>query len=106
MKKLLPLLAILSIVACSKKDLNPLNHEVTWRFVFYDSNNRVVDSSPELRYPDSAEVTMMGPDPVSTIPPLAPFDTTVWPEPGRFYLVVGPRLLAPGEYNLQVPAGG
>jgi hypothetical protein len=106
MKKFLPILAILFVVACSKKDLNPLNHEITWRFVFYDSNNLVVDSSAELHFPDSGSVAMAGPGVTSVIPPIAPADTEYWPEVGRFFMVVGPKLLAPGVYNLQVPSGG
>jgi hypothetical protein len=106
MKKLFPILAILFIVACSKKDLNPLHHEVTWRFVLYDSNSRVVDSTPELRYPDSASVPMMGPDVVSVIPPLAPHDTTIWPQEASFFVVIGPSTLLPGLANVQVPNGG
>ena len=106
MKKLFPILAILFIVACSKKDLNPLRHEVTWRFVLYDSNSRVADSTPELRYPDSAQVPMMGPNVVSVIPPLAPHDTTIWPQAARFFMLIGPSTLLPGIANIQVPSGG
>jgi len=108
MKKLLPILVILSVVACSKKDLNPYHHDVTWRFVFYDSNNRVVDSSRELRYPDSGAVTMLGPDVISIRPPLAPFDTTIWPPVARFFMVIGPSTLTPypGIPGIQVPNGG
>jgi hypothetical protein len=106
MKKLLPMLAILSIVACSKKDLNPHHHEVTWRFVLYDSNFRVVDSSPEYHYPDSAQVTMQGPLTISTIPPAGVHDTIIWPMAGQFFLLIGPSTLLPGLANIPVPSGG
>ena len=106
MKKLLPFLAILSTVACSKKGTNPFRGEVTWRFVLYDSNSRVVDSTPELHYPDSATVPMIGPNVVSIIPPLAPHDTTIWPQAARFFMVVGPSTLLAGLANVQVPSGG
>jgi hypothetical protein len=106
MKKLFPILVILFIAACSKKDLNPFHHEVTWRFLLYDSNSRVVDSTPELRYPDSAVVPMLGPGVVSVIPPLAPIDTEYWPQSARFFMVIGPSTLLPGLANVRVPNGG
>lgn len=106
MKKLLPILTVLFMAACSKQDLNPLHHEITWRFVFYDSNSRVVDSSAELHFPDSGAVTMQGPGVISTIPPIAPYDTVEWPELARLFLITGPRNLSSGGYNLQVPNGG
>jgi hypothetical protein len=106
MKKLLPILAILSIMACSKKVSNPFHNEVTWRFVLYDSNSRVVDSTPELHYPDSATVPMIGPNVVSIIPPLAPSDTEVWSQAAKFFMVIGPSTLLPGIANIQVPSDG
>lgn len=106
MKKMIPILVIVCAVACSKKDLNPYHRDVTWRFVFYDSNNNVVDSSRELRYPDSAAVTMLGPGVISTIPPIAPADTEYWPQVARFFMVIGPSTLLPGVANIQVPSGG
>lgn len=106
MKKLLPILVVLSLAACSKKDLNPFHHDVTWRFVFYDSNSRVVDSSPEMRYPDSESVTMLGPGVQYTLPVIPIADTEYWPEPARFFMVVGPTTLGSGTYNVQVSNGG
>lgn len=106
MKKLLPILVVLAMAACSKKDLNPFHHDVAWRFVFYDSNSRVVDSSPWLRYPDSNAVTMAGPNTINVIPPFAPHDTTIWPQEARFFMVVGPSVLLPGIANVQVSNGG
>lgn len=106
MKQILPILGILSLVACSKKDLNPYHHEVSWRFVFYDSNYQVVDSSPEMRYPDSGTVTMLGPGVIYTLPPFPTPETQWWPQMANFYLVVGPATLLPGEVNVRVPDGG
>lgn len=106
MKKLPLILAILSIVACAKRNPNPFDNEVTWRFVLYDSNSRVVDSTAELHFPDSALVTMLGPGVVSTVPPLAPHDTIYWLKAASFYMIIGPSTLLPGIANIPVPGGG
>ena len=110
MKKLLLILAIVSIAACSKMDPNPIHlgkgNEVSWRFVVYDSSNRVVDSTPELHFPDSALVTMLGSNVVTTIPSLAPHDTVDWLKAASFFMVVGPSTLLPGDANIPVPSGG
>jgi hypothetical protein len=91
MNKLFLILAILSFAACTKKG-KTLWHgtdQVSWRFVLYDSSNRVVDSTSEL-YADSGAVTLLGPGVVSTIPPLAPHDTVSWPVAASFFMVTGP----------------
>jgi hypothetical protein len=106
MKKLLLLLAISSLVACSKKDLNPYRHEVTWRFVLFDSTGRVADSTAELHYPDSALVTLLGKQVISTIPPLAPHDTLHWQMAATFFMIIGPSTVLPGIANIPVPDGG
>lgn len=106
MKKLLPILVIVCAIACTKKVSKTWPGAVTWRFVLYDSNYRVVDSTPEYRYPDSALVTMSGPLSMSTIPPAGVHDTIVWPMAGSFFLLIGPSTLLPGVANIQVPSGG
>ena len=106
MKKLLLLLPILAIAACSKRIPNPDRNEVTWRFVVYDSNSRVVDSTPEMHFPDSAAVTMLGPGVASITSPVGPHDTTYWLKSASFFMLIGPSTLLPGIANIPVPAGG
>ena len=105
MKKYLLILLIVSIAACSKMHSNPVR-DVTWRFVVYDSNSRVVDSTAELHFPDSALVTMLGPNVVTTVPSLAPHDTVYWQKAASFFLLIGPSTLLPGIANIPVPSGG
>ena len=92
MNKLFLILAIVSFAACTKKG-KPISHgtdQVSWRFVLYDSNSRVVDSTVEI-YTDSGAVTLSGPGVTSVIPPFAPHDTVYWPGAASFFLVTGPR---------------
>jgi hypothetical protein len=109
MKKLLfilPILFILAIAACSKRIPNPDRNEVTWRFVVYDSNYRVVDSTPEMHYPDSALVTMLGPSVVKIPSPIDPHDSVDWANIASFFMLIGPSTVLPGIANIPVPAGG
>jgi hypothetical protein len=80
---------------------------VSWRFVLYDSNYRVVDSTSEI-YNDSGAVTLLGPGVISTIPlpPLAPHDITYWPVAASFFMVTGPRTQDLGFVTIPVVSGG
>jgi len=110
MKKILLILAIVSFVACSKLHSPPghfgHSNEVTWRFVVYDSNSRVVDSTLEVHYPDSAIVPVLGPVVYSTISLEGNIDTAKWLPAASFFISIGPSVVLPGIANIPVPSGG
>jgi len=104
MNKFFLILAIVSFAACTMKG-KPVWHgadRVSWRFVLYDSNSRVVDSTVEL-YTDSGAVTLSGPGVTSTIPPNY---TVYWPDAASFFLVTGPRTQNLGFTTIPIVSGG
>lgn len=110
--KILRLLLLPVIFAgCSKIHDLPYPHEkgvgneVSWRFVLYDSLNRIVDSTPEISDADSVmEPPVSGPNVVSVIPIIK--DTIYWQPAASFAILTGPYDFGPQLGNLQVVKGG
>jgi hypothetical protein len=111
MKLILPVLALTFLAACSKIHLptppeKGFGNLVSWRFVEYDSTNRVVDSTRWIATTDSIlNPAILGPGVISIAPIPGP-DTIYWQPAAIFEIIVGPYNFGPQLGNLQVAKGG
>jgi hypothetical protein len=109
--KLIPqVVALAFLVGCAKIHLpappeKGFGNQVSWRFVEYDSNNHVVDSTPEIVISDSViYAQILGPNPVSLMPITG--DTLYWLPAASCSILVGPSNFGSQFGNPQVVKGG